>query len=68
MKATFTIEVPDEFVERRAQEVGEHYSGVRELHESAAAYFAGRIRDVAEDELPLAFYGWPVEVTVELEP
>lgn len=66
MKATFTVEVPDEFVERRVQEVGEHYSGVREVQESAAAYFAGRCQDIAADDLSVAFRGWPVTVTVEL--
>lgn len=66
MKAVFTVEVPDEFlVERAAQFTAEVEHDERE---TAAEYFEGRCRDVAGDELPVAFYGWPVEVTVELAP
>lgn len=66
MKATFTVEVPDEFLQERAAQ----FSAEVEQHEEADAreYFEGRARDIAEDELPVAFYGWPVTITVELAP
>lgn len=65
MKATFTIEVSDEFMDERAAQ----FNADVEEHEgsTAAEYFAGRVREIADDELPLAFFGWPVEVTVEVE-
>lgn len=66
MKVTFTVEVPDEFlVERAAQFSDEVEEGEGA---TAAEYFEGRCRDVAEDELPTAFYGWPVEIRVEVAP
>lgn len=66
MKAIFTIDVPDEFVIERARQ----FSDEVEADEGGTAleYFEGRVRDVAGDEIPLAFYGWPIEVAVEILP
>jgi hypothetical protein len=62
VRATFTVEVPDEFVEERARQ----FSAEVEEHEGATSreFFEGRCRDVADDELPVAFYGWPVNIGV----
>lgn len=64
MKATFTVEVPDEFLKERAAQFSAEVEA--DEAETAAQFFEGVARDVAGDELPLAFYGWPVEVTVEV--
>lgn len=64
MKATFTVEVPDEFLEERARQFSDEVED--DEGATAAEYFAGRVRDIAGDELPVAFFGWPVEVTVEV--
>jgi hypothetical protein len=60
VRATFTVTVDDAFLLERVRElVGDQGN--------PADYFAERARDVADDELPVAFYGWPVEVAVTVE-
>ena len=66
MKAIFTVEVPDEFLEGVADRMNE--DSPDEKPDSARELFEGRCEDVADDELPLAFATWPVEITVEVEP
>lgn len=66
MKARLTVEVPNEFLEEVAQRMNE--DAPDETPHTALDLFTGRCQDVADDELRHAFYTWPIEVTVEIEP
>lgn len=65
MKAVFIVDLDDEFLERRVRENAAENPDDRP--DTALELFAGRVGDVATDELLVAFYGWPVDVTVAIE-
>lgn len=65
MRARITIDVPDDFLEARA---ARHRADHGAPSFTGAELFASRLRDVADDELPLALWGWPAEITVEVDP
>lgn len=64
MKALIEVEVSDEWMAQRVEESWAQHSGHWERKPTPAEYFLGRLQDVATDELPVALYGWPVEITV----
>lgn len=61
MKVALIIDVPDDFIEGRAAELS------AELGETVTGreHLMARLSDIADDELPIALWGWPVTVTVE---
>lgn len=66
MKALFTVEVPDEFLEQRVREHAEEDPDGKP--DTPVELFRGRCQDVAADDLHVAFFSWPIEVSVVVEP
>jgi hypothetical protein len=64
MRAVFTVEVPDDFMAERAREYDHDRDEAQPT--DPAEYFSERCREIADDDLPIAFFGWPVDVTVEV--
>lgn len=60
MRAVLVLDVPDAFMQGRAADLSS------ELGEQVTAeeHFAACVREVAEDALPLAFFGWPAGVSI----
>lgn len=67
MRAIFTVEVPDDFLARRAREY-DNEAGECAVVTDPAEIFRIRAEEVAGDELPFAFFGWPAEVTIAVQP
>lgn len=60
MRISLHVEVPDEFLEKRARAFDADSPAL-----TARGLFRGRMEDIAKDELPLALWGWPICITVE---
>lgn len=67
MKAVITVEVPDEFLAKRAAEYDEDAGGCG-VETDPAEMFRTHVEELTEDEIPIAFFGWPVTVTFEVQP
>jgi hypothetical protein len=66
VRAVIVVDVPDEWIKERVDEV---YSelGRGESTPPARDYFRSRLEDIADDELRVALYGWPVSTRVEFD-
>jgi hypothetical protein len=62
VKLALIVEVPDDFLERRVRDLNEEFPNEPPL--SAEALFRLRLEEVADDELALALYSWPIETEV----
>jgi hypothetical protein len=65
VRVLFAVDVPDDFLERRCREVDED-AGECDVVTAPEEYLARHAKGIAEDELPIAFWGWPVSITVEV--
>jgi hypothetical protein len=67
VKGVIYIEVPDEFVAGRVEEMLREVEAVPgDPVPTPEDYFRRRLEDVADDELRIAFFGWPLETSVDV--
>ena len=71
MRAKIVIDVPDEWIAKRVAEInGEHrHEGAdHDAFNRVEDFLVARLTDVAEDELRMALWQWPIETSIEVEP
>lgn len=59
MRALIVVDVPEAFMRQRAAEASAEGETV-----TADEYFAGCLRDVVDDALPVALFGWPAGISI----
>jgi len=67
VRASLVVEIPDGWLEEHVARMWADYGDdpPAEGPKTPAEYLRSRLEDIASDELPIALWGWPVEVTVE---
>lgn len=66
MKGVITVEVPDEAVAARVEEMWRQFAGPGDEKPTPQDYFKERLEDVVDDELRIALLGWPMQTHVEV--
>lgn len=73
MKARILIDVPDDFIAQRVAEIvadladdGAEREWIARVQANPAVFLRERLEAVAEDELAIALWQWPIETSVEL--